>query len=156
MNKALQAHYDAIKAGQVTKTNVIGIRKALNAAERRYLRRQPNDDLDADAIGLVDIIIEHRPRVVGELHDSGLAVLKNPRYAKRWTNTQLQEIDAIDHFKLISYKSVGDIFHPIYAVWVKMPPCVGPDPFFDGAIYEAFRFINVPWQSGGNGPEIVS
>lgn len=25
----------------------------------------------------------------------------------------------------------------------------------DGGTYEAFRFINIPWQSGGDGPEIV-
>lgn len=25
----------------------------------------------------------------------------------------------------------------------------------DGGTYEAFRFRNVPWQSGGDGPEIV-
>jgi hypothetical protein len=156
MNKSLKAHYDAIKSGQVTKTNVIGIRKALNAAEMRYLRHQPDANLDADAFGLVDSLIEHRPRVVGELHDTGVVVLQNPRYAKRWADWQAKSIAAIDHFKLVGYRPAGYVYHPIYAVWAKVPPCVGPDPFPEGATYEAFTFINIPWQSGGNGPEIIA
>jgi hypothetical protein len=79
--KSVARHMAAVQSGKVEKTNIIGIRKAINAIER-----------DGETAAMIDAVFklecaiaEHRPAVVGSLHDSGLKVLRNPRYAKRWT-----------------------------------------------------------------------
>ena len=156
MNKAIARHCAAIKAGEVTKTNVIGMRNALNASDLGFLRREADPDLEEQIIAAHDLIVQHRPRVVGDLHDSGIKHLQNPRYRKRWTDWQARAIADIAEFRLIGFEQRRRTFHPIYSVWAKVPPCTGADPFPEGVIYEAFHFINVPWQSGGNGPEIIS
>jgi hypothetical protein len=81
-----------------------------------------------------------QPKVVGELHDSGLKLLQSPRYRKRLE--QVADIIAnLDCFRLIGF-SFHDNWHvtPVYRAIAK-----------DG---RKFTFTNVPWQSGGNGPEV--
>jgi hypothetical protein len=143
-------HLGCIIAGSITKTNVIGIRKAINNAERIRNGWSANrcNVTPEQADELEQSLDKYRPRVCGELHDSGLAVLRNPRYAKRWSKWQLDAIETIDHFKLIGYQRIGHRGShaiPVYSVWCTI----------EGGTYEAFRFINIPWQSGGNGPEIL-
>lgn len=147
MNKTAQKHLDAIRAGAVAKTNVIGLRKLLNASVREATGWSISttacvvdlDDLDT----IVSAIGEHRPRVIGELHESGLAVLRNPRYAKR-LQWQRSFIGRIDHFRLVRFDGIGrreDHYVPVYSV-------------HDAAGSHLFTFRNIPWQSGGDGPEI--
>lgn len=50
------------------------------------------------------------------------------------------------------YLTKEEAAHPDYAAWSTIPP---KGDALDGGTYEAFRFRNVPWQSGGDGPEIV-
>lgn len=155
MSATAKKHLDAINAGTVDKTNVIGIRKAINHVERLRAGYSGNRSSvtpeQADALEYA--IRLHRPRVVGELHETGLKVLRSPRYAKRWTDWQRKAIDALDHFRLVGFERIdGTHATPVYAVWAKVPP---KGDALDGGTYEAFWFRNVAWQSGGNGPEIV-
>lgn len=153
----VQAHLDAIRTGEVTKTNIIGIRKLLNGASRRadHLSTGATTPLGtmAQADEVVSAIYQHRPRIAGELHETGLKVLRNKRYAKRLA-AFADSIAAADHFRLVDFEWLGN-YHtvPVYALWSKVPP---KGDALDGGTYEAFRFRNVPWQSGGDGPELVN
>lgn len=145
MSKAFQRHYAAITSGEVTKTNVFGLRKALNKAARAANGWSVSDTAaitEEEAIELDRAVEKHEPRVVGELHDSGVAVLRNPRYAKRWTAGEAAIIADLDSFRLVGFDPVGSTGHvPRYRAVAR-----------NGA---SFEFVNVPWQSGGNGPEVV-
>ncbi len=158
-SRTFAAHLAAVEAGSVTKTNVIGIRKLLNGAERRAqgwsVGRTTPLGTCAEAAQILSAIAEHRPRVTGELHEGGLKVLRNPRYAKR-LQPYAASIAAIDHFRLVDFDALGwcGAHHvPVYAAWSTIPPKGGA---LDGGTYEAFRFRNVPWQSGGDGPEVLN
>jgi len=152
---AMQKHLDAIAAGRVTKTNIIGIRKAINHIER--LRRgwpgNRSNATEQELFAVERMIADLKPRVAGELHETGVKLLQSPRYKKRWDRWQQEAIDVIDHFQLIRYDRIEANAVSVYEVWAKVPP---KGAGLDGASYQAFRFRNIPWQSGGNGPEIVS
>lgn len=108
----------------------------------------------ADA--LLEAIRKHRPRVTGQLHDTGITLLRNPRYKKRWAAYQREAIDSLDHFRLVDFDQEGrwgEYAVPVYQVWAKVPP---KGDALDGGSYAAFAFRNIPWQSGGDGPEVVS
>ena len=158
---ACQRHLHAICDGKVTRTNVIGMRKLINTAEREMAGWSvPKSAPDLQTVWDLETMLEGRfPRVEGELHDTGLKVLRNPRYAKRWTDWQSQAIDAADHFRLVRFDRIGRIGRngeyavPVYALWSKIPP---KGDALDGGTYEAFWFRNIPWQSGGDGPEVVA
>jgi hypothetical protein len=141
MNK----HLAAIEAGSVTRSNIIGIRKAMNANERRSRgystgRTCPKITFEeCDAIR--DAIGRFKPRVDGQLHDSGMKLLRSPRYRKRLENVA-QIIAEMDHFDLVSWEIVNNShWHPIYRA------VATNGDYFD--------FLNIPWQSGGNGPEVL-
>lgn len=158
-SRTFAAHLAAVEAGSVTKTNVIGIRKLLNGAERRAqgwsVGMTTPLGTRAEAAQILSAIAEHRPRVTGELHDGGLAVLRNHRHAKRLADFA-DSIAALDHFRLIGFDALGrhGAHHvPVYAAWAKIPP---KGDALDGGTYEAFCFRNIPWQSGGDGPEILN
>lgn len=155
---AMQKHLDAIASGTVTKTNVIGIRKAINHIERLNAGWSGNRSAATvdEVFAVEQALAEQRPRVGGELHDTGVKLLQSPRYRKRWQPWQSEAIAAIDHFRLVAYDRIGSRGQysvPVYAVWAKIPP---KGDALDGGSYEAFRFRNIPWQSGGDGPEVVS
>ena len=142
-----QKHIDAIAAGEVTKTNIIGLRKALNAMGRRrrgFSTSATSPKATDNDINLaLTMIYRDRPKVTGELHDSGIKLLQSKRYAKRLA----EYADVIawpSHFELCGFDQLGrygDHSVPIYRL-------VGQNG-------GSFRFRNIPWQSGGNGPEIV-
>lgn len=141
---AFDKHIAAIKSGEVTKTNVIGMRKTLNAADRRYngwsvgstAPNVPQTKINA-ALAALEI---NPPRVVGDLHDSGVKLLNSPRYRQRLAHVK-PIIDSLASFHLFGFAEVGDIYVPIYIARAR-----------DG---REFKFINIPWQSGGNGPELI-
>lgn len=144
---------DAIHAHEITKSNVIGIRKAINAAERRSrgwsTRNNPAPMTFEEWDALEAALASERPKVTGELHDSGLAVLRNPRYRKRWDDRQKAIIASLSHFWLVGFERIGShnqYATPIYEAW-------GRNQW--GSL-DSFKFINIPWQSGGDGPEIIS
>lgn len=143
---SFSAHLDAIKSGYVTRTNVIGLRKALNSLARidagfsvgTTAPKVPKADV-WEALHTID---RDNPRVTGELHDSGLKTLRNKRYAKRLA-PYADLIQWPSHFELCGFEPIGRYgqYHvPIYRL-------VGQNG-------GSFKFINIPWQSGGNGPEI--
>jgi hypothetical protein len=142
--KSIARHMAAVTAGTVTKTNVIGMRKAINDMERGGW---PSDMIDAQ-FELEEAIAQRRPVVAGELHESGLKVLRNPRYAKRWTQEQRDIIEAATAFRLVRFDRLGDRGRysvPVFRV-------VSPHGWF--------TFRNIPWQTayyGGldDGPRVV-
>jgi hypothetical protein len=145
--KSIARHLAAVQSGKVDKTNVIGIRKAINEwSETRTIRTEIIDAL----FELECAIRDHPPTVAGALHDSGLKVLRNPRYAKRWTdlNSATSSINA-DHFELVRFDRVGmrgRYSMPVYRV-----------VSYDG---RSFTFRNIPWQTAyysglDDGPRVV-
>lgn len=155
---ATEKHLAAINAGTVAKTNIIGIRKALAHVDRIRAGWSGNrSNATSEGADALEYALKlHRPRVVGELHETGLRVLRSPRYAKRLADFA-DSIAALDHFRLIRFDrdnyGHGDFIVPVYAAWSKIPP---KGDAMDGGTYEAFRFRVVSWQSGGNGPELVN
>lgn len=146
MVKHTTDHMAAIKAGEVTKTNIIGLRKILNADARRAKGYSVSSTCPnytaAEVAALVSAVERKKPRVVGALHDSGLKLLQSPRYKKRLA--PFADIVAkIDTFRLVGYDMIDRDMHavPLYMA------CAGR---------KSFMFRNVPWQAGGNGPEVLT
>ncbi len=142
-----QKHLAAIYAGEVTKSNIIGLRKALNANARKrsgYTTSATSPKVTATELSAaIDMIYSRRPKVVGDLHDSGIRLLQDRRYAKRLA-PYADIIAHPSHFELCGFESIGvrGTYHtPVYRL--------------TGQNGKSFQFINIPWQSGGNGPEIV-
>jgi len=153
MKKPAEKHLAAIKSGHIDKGNVIGMRKAFNHVARigRGWSVSPSaprvsfEEVDAMQAALEN----YRPKVTGELHETGKALLQSRRYAKRWNEVQTHAISQIDHFRLIGFEEnpgQKGSFVPVYEVWAR-------DSM--GLMRNAFTFWNIPWQSGGNGPEIL-
>jgi hypothetical protein len=146
MNRTAQKHLDAIRAGYVDQSNVIGLRKPLNATERTACGYSVGatsctvsfDDLDT----IVSELHRVRPVVAGALHDSGLALLRSPRYRKRlepWRSA----LERIAAFRLVDFEQFDRWHHvPVFR-------CEDVDGNY------LFTFRNIPWQSGGDGPEII-
>lgn len=140
-------HMAAIKSGEVTKSNVIGLRKAINANARREQRLSTSSTcpkLTGEQVEALEAaLLKHKPRVVGELHDSGLKLLRSPRYKKRLADVR-PIIDSLQSFHLVSFDRTGDHglqSHPVYMARGKAG---------------SFLFRNIPWQSHGNGPEVIN
>lgn len=139
-------HLAAIQSGRVTKSNVIGLRKAINADARRDMRLSVSSVAPklcgAELAATLDALASNPPTVTGELHDSGLKLLRSPRYRKRLESVR----DLIDaphvRFDLVRFEHI-DSLHvvPVYRLVT-----------FGGS----FTFRNVPWQSGGDGPEVLA
>lgn len=148
MNKTAQKHLDAIRAGAIERTNVIGLRKLINASERKA--QGWSIGVTASAVNMQDLdaiesaIAEHMPRVTGELHDTGIALLNSKRYARQLARVG-DKVHQVAQFRLARFDRLGRFgVHsvPVYRA------C-------DSAGGYLFTFRNIPWQSGGNGPEIL-
>lgn len=138
-----QRHLDAIHAARIDKGNVIGIRKALQHVDRLRMGYRGNrSNVKPDEADALETALEAcRPLVTGELHDTGLKVLRNPKYAKRFNEEERCVIEsAAAKFQLLRFDRIGRYVQPVYRI------------SDDRGRYFIFR--NVPWQSGGNGPEI--
>lgn len=152
--KPFEKHLAAIKAGRIDRTNIIGIRKAFNAydrASRGYSTSRTAPAISqAEFDALNGAIDECRPVAVGEFHTGGMKVLRNKRYANRWTLHQRSVIDRLAHFQLVRFDWIGPRFSH----------CV---PVFR-AVAESgdrFTFRNIPWQSAWSlgeedGPRVVN
>lgn len=130
--KSIARHLAAVQSGTVEKTNIIGIRKAVNAMEQG---NWPAAMIDAQ-FELEQAIAEREPVVVGTLHETGLKVLRNPRYAKRWTELQAAIIERLHDFKLVRFDRVNP--HR----WQSVPVYRATD-----TLGRSFLFRNIPWQS---------
>lgn len=147
MSKAFQTHIDAIRSGRVEKRNIAGLRKAFNADARRGRGRSTGatapkatpEQLDEAS----ECVTQCRPLVVGALHDSGLVVIRSKRN-RRNLESVADLVPHVVRFRLVQFEmwgQYGDYFVPVYRAETE-----------DG---RGFRFVNVPWQSGGRGPQIV-
>lgn len=144
-----EKHLAAIEAGRVTKSNVIGIRKAINArwrTERGYSGSRTAPDWTAFQIAHVERLLDEKePAVVGDLHDSGVKLLRSRRWRSRFNEAQLAIIHA-PHvlFSLVRFDRIGhggSHCVPVYRIT---------------AFAGNFLFRNIPWQSavyGGDGEE---
>lgn len=150
MNATLKKHLDAIKSGAITKTNIIGLRKAFNANAR--LARGYSLGVTSPRVTLDDIgeirraITMHEPRVSRELDASGRKVLQDRRYRNRWTVGQARIISEIEFFRFVGFRDIGDIHHvPIFKAISK---------------WGNINFIVIPWQTAFvlgeiSGPQII-
>jgi hypothetical protein len=140
-------HLAAVQSGVVTKTNVIGIRKAINAKLRRdygYSTGFTSPKLTAaDIFAIEAAIAYHTPRVEGELDSTGRALLNSPRYRVRLDRVR-EIVSSLSRFRLMGYHRIGDGLPHVVPIYKACSPC------------GSFIFINVAWQSGGAGPEIIS
>lgn len=144
---AFETHIAAIMAGTVTKTNVIGLKKSLNNFGRVSRGWSPNRVATISpeqAEQVADLLADVKPRVTGELHDTGKALLQSKRYRKQLASVA-DIIADIDHFKLVGFDFIGrqmEYAIPVYHAYDTKG--------------KSFPFEVIPWQSGGNGPTIVS
>jgi hypothetical protein len=147
-----QKHLDAITSGKITRSNIIGIRKALNAWDRKSRGYSVGQTAPRVTVGEINaaehLIAKHHPTATGELHEGGLKVLRNRRYAKRWTPEQERIIHDAMRFDLIRFDPLanGQNWVPVYRVVSRY--C------------ESFAFRNIPWQSAWSlgeedGPRVV-
>jgi hypothetical protein len=146
MDKTLAGHLKAIQSGEVTKSTVIGLRKAINHAERLsagWSGNRCNAD-PADVWEVEGWLERANPTVTGELHDSGLKLLRDKRYVKRLAD-YMDLIEWPKRFELVRFDRIGG--RGMYAVPVYR--LVGDNG-------GTMTFRNIPWQSGGNGPEVLS
>lgn len=149
---AAQRHLAAIAFGAVTKSNVIGIRKAINHVERLRAgwsgNRSNVTPAEADAIEAA--LADREPAIADTaLHNSGLKLLRSPRWRKRFSEEQLAIInDRHVLFSLVRFDRIGP--RGMYAVPVYRAASFGG----------SFLFRNIPWQSASaygeeSGPTIV-
>lgn len=146
LGKVAKRHVRAICQEQFSRSNLIGVRKMLNANARRGQRLSvgstaPNVRPE-EVEQLLDAIRVWQPRVTGELDEGGRKLLRSRRHAKRLAPV-LPIIETLDHFRLIGFE------------WVDSLHCV---PVYRAVSTsgDSFKFRNVPWQSGGEGPEILT
>jgi hypothetical protein len=158
--RTAEKHLAAINAGTVTKSNVIGIRKALNAAERRHAgysvsRVAPNVTRD-ELFTIGQRLRMMEPRVTGDLRASGLKLLRDPRYAKRFDERQRGIIERDDaEFSLMRFDWIDGHAYPVYRIMA--PPGYHERPNGHGwRTGGSFLFRALPWQAVayGNSDEI--
>lgn len=136
MNK----HAKAIEAGEVTRSNVIGLKKAISADNRRrqgWSVSQTAPKLRgvelSKTLGRLTVV---QPRVTGELVESGRKALADRRYRSRLKKAGALDIvdSGIAGFRLVDFWTEGD---------------AGPYPVYEaqGCNGRAFAFYHVPWQA---------
>lgn len=150
MTPTLKKHLDAIKSGAITKTNIIGLRKAFNTNARLIRgyscgRTSPQVTIN-DIVEINQAISLNEPRVSRELDASGRKVLQDRRYRKHWTESQARIIATLDHFRFVGFHEIDRAHYvPIYKAI---------------ASGGSFNFIVIPWQTAyvmglQSGPQVI-
>lgn len=141
-NKAVKGgvmarHMAAIVSGNVTKSNVIGLRKAINHVARleaRYSGNRSNATPQEvrDALAALERV---KPIVRGDLHESGVRLVTSPRYRKRLERVA-ETVEFLQEFRLVGFDRLGD-------------KCLHSVPVYRAVASNGgwFEFRNVPWQS---------
>lgn len=110
-------HAVAILSGNVDKSNVIGLRKALNADARRSARLSVSPSaphLQGAELAATVELLKREPLVRGELHASGVRLLTDKRYAKRLEAVR-PIIDSLHGFRLVRFDWLDDLHcFPVY------------------------------------------
>jgi hypothetical protein len=146
---AMQSHLAAIESGNVTKTNVIGLRKALNHVARLEAGLSGNRcNATADEVrAAVAALKRLEPLVRGELHASGVRLITSPRWRKRFNAAESAVIASLHGFRLVRFDFIDSYqVTPVYRACGESG---------------SFLFRNIPWQTahyGGHesGPEVVT
>lgn len=138
-----QKHMAAIERGEIDKTTVIGLKKLVNMDWRRargYSISSTAPKASPQEVEALQIAMRERaPAVVGELHESGVKVLRSDRFRR-----QLRDVaDLVEEgpilFRLVGFADIGrGHFLPIYQVETRRG---------------SFRFQHVPWQASFTGAE---
>ena len=145
---AMARHLAAIESGNVTKTNVIGLRKAINHIGRINAGWSGNrcKATAAEVSHALERLEAVKPLVRGELHESGVRLVNSPRYRKRLERVA-ETVEFLQEFRLVGYEAIrAHHWTPIYrAVSV------------NGGWFE---FYNLSWQSAAafgeeSGPVIL-
>jgi hypothetical protein len=146
LGETAKRHMRAICSDNVTRSNIIGLRKALNADWRR--RRQYSVSVTAPNVCREEIeqlesaVMERMPRVTGELDESGRKLLRGRRYAKRLAPVADILAD-LQRFHLIGFgEHQPGHYIPVYRAYDSRG--------------RHFTFRNIAWQSGGDGPELLA
>lgn len=148
MTNTFDKHLAAIRH-TVTKSNIIGIRKALNAFERSHRYRSTSCTSPQWSFvrvqACLSAVVRYQPVISGEWHASGVKTLQSAlkRYKGRFNAAHVRIIGDIWHFRLVDWQC-DDSLH-----WYPVIRCVARDGSF-------FDFINIPWQSGGDGPTLAT
>lgn len=141
---AMQKHLDAIAAGSVTATNVIGLRKAANHVARLRAGWSGNRSsaTQAEVDAAFDALAKYEPVVRGDLHASGVRLLTNKRWAKRFDAAQTDVIRTLHGFRLVRFDLI-DAAHvtPVYRACGETG---------------SFLFRNIPWQTVSFRPDLQS
>ena len=117
MKTAMQRHLDAIKAGQVTATNVIGIRMGANhvARLREGWAGNRSNATPAEVEAVFSALAEHEPLVRGDLHASGVRIVYSKRWAKRFGPVETEVIRTLHGFRLVRESGVLPSIRPCSA-----------------------------------------
>jgi hypothetical protein len=132
-------HLEAIRAGYVTRSNIIGMCKALNALARvrrgySVSRTAPRAATDGTAQQYESAVMLHQPHVTGELLLTGMALLESPRWRNRFIPHEREIIADIDTIRLARFDWPTDTHCvPVYRVI----GCNGGD----------MLYRNIPWQT---------
>jgi len=148
MTETAKRHLAAINAGEVNRTNIIGLRKLINASERKaqgWSIGVTASAIDMDSLDAIETAISERlPLVTGELVQTGIALLTNKRYARQLSYVG-DKVHQVAQFRLARFDRLGR--YGVHSVPVYRA--------YDSTGGYLFTFRNIPWQSGGNGPEIL-
>jgi uncharacterized protein YcfJ len=144
---AMQRHIAAIESGNVTKTNVIGLRKAVNHVARLAGGWSGNrSNATREEVNVALATLERcKPMVRGDLHASGVRLITDKRYKTRLESVA-DKIAALQGFSLVGFEEVRDCqYVPVYLAYGNAG---------------TFRFYSVPWQSAlayglESGPQLM-
>ena len=138
-------HLQAIKSGAITRTTVIGIRKAIqadNRARQGWSTSSTAPKLAGDELqAILREVRKRNPLVSMDLVTSGLRVITNRRY-KRQLADVASIIPDVECFRLVDFWEENGVATPVYRAETRDR--------------RSFEFYNIAWQSGGKGPVILS
>lgn len=144
ISPTFKRHMASLQSGQISRSNIIGLRKAFNAdAQRPYQGRTSSKINSAHVEAYWQAISDYKPEVTGDWLESGKAQLASKRYRSRWNPRQAAIIADIATIQLVGID------------WIDNRHCT----FIyraTGRNGDTLTYINTPWQSGGNGPTVES
>lgn len=146
MTSTYERHIAAIRH-TVTKSNIIGMRKAINAFERNRRGYSIGATAPEWSYSMVRALHEdtarYAPVITGDWHATGIATLQRAvkRYPDRFNAYCAAVVADIWYFRLVDWHCERLQHYPVIRAVAR-----------DGT---HFDFYNIPWQSGGDGPKIV-
>jgi hypothetical protein len=144
MHKVAARHLAQIQTGRIDASTLRGLRKLVSGSLRKADGWSVGGGQAVAPLGdlwkVLDAITLHKPAATGELHDSGLEVMRN----KRHRSSLPDFAPDVCGFVLVNYELQGPRKTYFVPIWRATTA--------DGRYFD---FQNIPWQSGGNGPEVL-